>query len=524
MSLSLQPNTLLGGGRYRIVRFISSGGFGCTYEAEHVALKKRMAIKEFFVKDFCNRDATNSHISVGTEAKRGLVDKLRLKFLDEARAIAELDHSGIVRVTDVFEERGTAYYVMDYINGCSLGDIVKQEGALPEARAVGYIREVCAALAYVHAHNRLHLDLKPANIMVDGNDRPIIIDFGASKQYDEVEGENTSSLLGKTPGYAPVEQMSGRVAKFLPATDIYALGATLYKLLTGVTPPDAALLSSGEEDLAPLPESVSPATRRAIFEAMKIRKKDRPQSVADFVRLLDGEAVADDDDDTVLAEEEKKPEPQPKPSKPEPSKPQPEPSKPEPKPSKPQPAAPKPHVNPEPQPKKPINRNVLIGVGVAVAAILLIFLISKVAGGSGQGQSFAAEDSVASDSVASETETLTTFDGDSIVNDVGTAFAYSGTVNAAGMPQGEGTGVYPQGTYTGHYENGMREGQGTFKTDDGSQQFVGTFKSDQYDEGRITFSDGAYFEGKFKNGDVYNGKWYKADGTFDFATVNGKDQ
>lgn len=284
--MNLPVDTLLQGGKYRIVRFINSGGFGCTYEAEHVMLEKRVAIKEFFVKDFCNRDETTAHVTVGTVSKKGLVEKLRRKFVEEAKALCRLQHPGIVRVTDVFEENGTAYFVMDYIDGRSLSEVVKQEGPLSEARALRYIRQAAEALQYVHGHNRLHLDIKPGNIMIDDNDQAVLIDFGASKQYDEQDGENVSTLLGKTPGYAPLEQMGNDVVKFLPATDIYALGATFYKLLTGITPLSAHLLASGEV-LKPLPAAVSASTGRAIASAMELNKNRRPQTMREFLALLD---------------------------------------------------------------------------------------------------------------------------------------------------------------------------------------------------------------------------------------------
>lgn len=282
----LSDGTLLQGGRYKIVRFISSGGFGCTYEAEHVLLHKKVAIKEFFVKDFCNRDETTSQISVGTTSKTALVAKLKDKFIVEAQSLCVLEHPNIVHVFDVFEENGTAYYVMDYINGLSLNDIVKKEGPLNEEKALGYIKQIADALGFVHSQNRLHLDIKPGNIMVDENDKAVLIDFGASKQYDEVGGENTSTLVGKTPGYAPLEQMGNDVVKFLPSTDIYALGATLYKLLTGITPPSATLLASGET-LDAMPLSVSADTRNAVLQSMQINKKKRPQSMDEFQKLLD---------------------------------------------------------------------------------------------------------------------------------------------------------------------------------------------------------------------------------------------
>ena len=311
--MHLPNNTLLQGGKYKIVRFISSGGLGCTYEAEHILLKKRVAIKEFFVKDFCNRDETTSQISVGTTSKTALVSKLKSKFIAEAQSLCSLEHPNIVHVFDVFEENGTAYYVMDYIDGLSLNDMVKKDGPMSEQKAVGYIMQVADALKYVHSQNRLHLDIKPGNIMVDENDKAVLIDFGASKQYDEEGGENTSTLLGKTPGYAPLEQMGNDVVKFLPSTDIYALGATLYKLLTGNTPPSASLLASGET-LDAMPSFISEGTRNAIIQSMQTNKMKRPQSIGEFEKLLSGDIdettqidSKDADERTFFEEEPAKP-------------------------------------------------------------------------------------------------------------------------------------------------------------------------------------------------------------------------
>lgn len=298
--MHLSANTLLQGGKYRIVRFISSGGFGCTYEAYHVMLRKRIAIKEFFVKDFCGRDEHTSCVTIETTNKRELVGKLKQKFIDEARSISELEHPGIIRVTDVFEENATAYYAMDYIDGFSLKELVDREGALPESKALEYIRQVADALKYVHAHNRLHLDIKPGNVMIDGSGHAVLIDFGTSKQYDEVNGENTSTLLGHTPGYAPPEQIGNDLVKFTPAADIYALGATLYKLLSGVTPISSNLLISGEK-LEPLSGSVSGSTRDAVEKSMKVNRYDRPESVDAFLSLLDARSV-DDDEGTVYGD------------------------------------------------------------------------------------------------------------------------------------------------------------------------------------------------------------------------------
>ncbi len=288
-SSHLNPGRILQDGRYKLVRFISSGGFGCTYEAIYTKFDSRVVVKEFFIADFCNRDGRTGNVSLGTQSKAELVGKLKKKFIDEAKTVFNMHHQHIVRVIDVFEENGTAYYVMDFIDGQSLNDMVKTHGPLPEQKALKYIREIADALRYVHSFNRLHLDVKPGNIMVDKKDNSVLIDFGASKHYDEESGEGTSTFLGiNTRGYAPVEQQNGSLSTFSPATDIYALGATLYKLLTGITPPDAVSLLSKERKLQPLPETVSETTRAAINAAMQLTRSDRPQSIDEFLAILDG--------------------------------------------------------------------------------------------------------------------------------------------------------------------------------------------------------------------------------------------
>lgn len=307
--MHLQNNTLLQGSKYKIERFIASGGFGCTYEAHHTLLDERVALKEFFVSDFCNRDERTGQVTVGTQSKVALYGKLKKKFMDEARALYKMKHAGIVRVTDVFEENGTAYYAMEYIDGQSLSDVVKKRGKLPEAEAVVYIRQVAEALKYVHSLNRLHLDIKPGNIMLGKDGKAVLIDFGASKHYDDETGENTSTLLGiNTKGYAPVEQVNQSFKSFSPATDIYALGATLYKLLTGITPPPSILLHSEEATLAPLPSTVSPSTRKAVESAMQLLRKNRPQTIDAWMQMLSSAASnvndrhSGHDEQTVMAE------------------------------------------------------------------------------------------------------------------------------------------------------------------------------------------------------------------------------
>lgn len=160
------------GGKYRIVRFIGSGAFGCTYVAEHLSLGMHVAVKELFVREYCNRDGKTGRVTLGTEGNKARVERIRRKFVEEAMALSQMSHKGIVRVIDEFEERGTAYYVMDYIEGSSLRQILNKVGRLSEGRALRYIRQVCDALDYVHSRDRLHLDIKPENIMIDAEPEP----------------------------------------------------------------------------------------------------------------------------------------------------------------------------------------------------------------------------------------------------------------------------------------------------------------------------------------------------------------
>lgn len=288
-------------GKYKIVRHISSGGFGNTYEGLHGMMETRVAIKEFFPKSLCIREEHSSRVLFATGSNSQVLEKLRRKFKEEAMTLREMDHPNIVRVIDIFEENGTAYYAMEYIDGRSLGEITKFYGHLSEKDAVGYILQVADALRYVHSKNRLHLDIKPGNIMVDKNGKAILIDFGASKHYDAESGDNTSTLLGlNTKGYAPIEQLNQSFTSFSPATDIYSLGATFYKLVTGITPPDASLLSGEEEILPPIPNSISLCTRTAISRAMAIKRKDRPQNIDQFLSILDSSNEELGDEETIL--------------------------------------------------------------------------------------------------------------------------------------------------------------------------------------------------------------------------------
>ena len=307
--MNLKAGSQLQGGRYIIDKVLGQGGFGITYLCEQTALLRKVAVKEFFMREYCERDSETATISLGSSGSREMVDRFRRKFVKEARAIAAFgfDNKHIVRIIDVFEENGTAYYVMEYVGGGSLNDKVK-EGALTEAVALRYIKQVAAALDFVHSKRMMHLDIKPANILLNENDEAVLIDFGLAKQYDDAGSQTSTTPVGISHGYAPLEQYKrGGVGTFSPATDIYSLGATLYKLLTGNTPPEAGDVN--DDGLPALPPTISPAVRNAVETAMQPRRKDRPQSISEFLSLLECHSElseeslpSDDDAATVIAD------------------------------------------------------------------------------------------------------------------------------------------------------------------------------------------------------------------------------
>lgn len=282
--MQLSPNTELQSDKYRIIRVLGQGGFGITYLAQNTLLERTVAIKEFFPKELCGRDNT-SHLTLGTQNNTETVARLRARFLREARNIARLDHPGIVHIHDVFEENNTAYYVMDYIDGENLNEMVKRDGPMPEETAIGYITRVGEALAYIHLRQMTHFDVKPANIMVRRSDnQPVLIDFGLSKQYD-ASGDATSTLMqAVSHGYSPMEMyIPGRVKEFSPETDVYSLAATLYYLLTAQTPPYA---SDIQENGLTLPVSISAPIATAITNVLTVKRAERPHDTNQLVIWL----------------------------------------------------------------------------------------------------------------------------------------------------------------------------------------------------------------------------------------------
>lgn len=315
--MRLNDGSTLQGRKYQVIKVLGQGGFGITYLAENTMLEKRVALKEFFPKELCGRDNT-SHLTLGTQNNAETVERLRERFLKEAKNIAKLDHPSIVKIHDVFEENSTAYYVMDHIEGVSLSDMVKRGGPLPEDKAVEYITKIGGALEYMHSRQMTHFDVKPANIMVrQSDDTPLLIDFGLSKQYD-TKGDATSTLMqGVSHGFSPIELYNfGSIATFSPQTDVYALAATLYYLLTGNVPPSASEVA---ENGLSFPATVSPGIKDAIEKAMAFSRSNRTASVKQFIDSINN--ADSEDEETVLIGSDTIPTP-PAPQKSEAAKPE----------------------------------------------------------------------------------------------------------------------------------------------------------------------------------------------------------
>ena len=323
-------------GKYRIDRYLASGGFGNTYAAYNVFLEEEVAVKEFYIRGVTHREGDSVSVSVSNEENIGQFIDQKAKFMKEARRLRRLKNDHIVRVHDLFEENGTAYYIMDFVNGESLSSRLKRTGQpIPEKESLNILNQVLDALAVVHQQGIFHLDIKPANIMVDHDGNALLIDFGASKQMDQKGGATASTGLCYTPGYAPIEQMAQNYNQFGPWTDIYSLGASLYYMLTLHPLPSPADLLENEM-LLQMDASVSPRTQQLVRRMMAPVRTQRPQSVAEVRRIM-AEKVVDDPTQMVtkpeppsemtrtIAQPKSQPQSKPVPPKSVPPKPQPAP-------------------------------------------------------------------------------------------------------------------------------------------------------------------------------------------------------
>ena len=292
-------------GRYRVGCCIGEGGFGITYAGWDETLDMKVAVKEYYPAGSVNRYNTQSLSVEATGAESGaFFERGKKRFLDEARTLAKFAYSpNIVGVRDCFFENNTAYIVMEFLEGESLSQYLREHGPMPFAQALALLDPVMAALEGIHAKGLIHRDISPSNLMLLDGGGVKLLDFGTARDASPV-GERSLSVVLK-PGYAPEEQYTTRGAQG-PWSDVYAMSATLYRMITGQTPENA--LNRMPSDPLPAPSAlgadIAPAQERALLHGMAIHASSRIQSMAELrAALRDGEAApmsAPEDDERTL--------------------------------------------------------------------------------------------------------------------------------------------------------------------------------------------------------------------------------
>lgn len=296
---------------YQIEKVLGQGAFGITYLVNTIVSMQgqlgtirtgvKVALKEFFMHKEMKREG-GELIEISPDSK---VKAYAEKFRKEAQKLASLTHPNIVRVLEVFEANNTIYYSMEYLPGGSLNDYVNKRDGLPEREAIKCIRQIGSALLYLHTNKMLHLDVKPSNIMRSDTTGALkLIDFGLAKRYvDNGDPESSASLGSGTTGYAPLEQAdASNEMEFSPSIDVYALGATYYKLLTAHVPDSAVdVLNSGLSTMPLVKKNVSQKSIDAIKAAMEPLKAKRLPNVQEFLDMLPRV-----DDDTIFYEKKER--------------------------------------------------------------------------------------------------------------------------------------------------------------------------------------------------------------------------
>ena len=502
---------------YKITSVLGQGSFGITYRAK-VEMRGALgtldsnmyvAIKEFFMKEVNGRD--NTSVTSGSTSRDGLFEYYREKFEREARNLSTLQHKNIVRVLESFQANGTVYYAMEYISGQSLDSVIIKapHHCLDAATALGYTQQLGSALSFMHSKGMLHLDVKPANAMVKDDGTVVLIDFGLSKQYAaNGEPESSTKVGAGTPGYAPLEQASYREGKGFPTMmDVYALGGTLYKMLTGQRPPEASeILNDGFPIGEMKQHGVPPQVAACVRKAMAPLKKDRYKTIDQLLSALaqcslHGGSYDELNEATTIAEVDVigvvKPQVTPKPQ--------------------PQ-VTPKPKVVPVPsspideEEKKSNKSKMVIGAVVAVAAIIAFNAVPR--GGK----------TIGGKTVPDTIETVETHEINDTVSVVcadGTKGWWMGTVNDNDEPAGKGVFYYRdddkdgRSKYQGSMFHGKREdsSKATLTYRNGNC-YEGTFLNDMFKEGTLWMpNDGLAYVGTFyKKNDFDTGTLYRMTG------------
>lgn len=271
----LREGTILQQNRYRITHLLGRGGMGAVYAAWHLSLEIPVAIKE---------------LTAQADLDPEMLAQLRAQFKREAMTLARLNHNNLVRVIDSFEEGGSAYLVMEMVEGESLADRIGRDGALAVPLVLRWAHQLLDALAYCHGQNVLHRDIKPTNIIIRPDEQAVLVDFGLVKLWDPRDPRTMTVVRGMgTPEYAPPEQYEAESGSTDVRSDIYGLGATLYHALVGQAPPTATKRIVNPAALIPLRAlnpTIDPVIEAALMRALELRPIDRFQSAREMAGAL----------------------------------------------------------------------------------------------------------------------------------------------------------------------------------------------------------------------------------------------
>jgi serine/threonine protein kinase len=279
---ALPANTPLGNGEFRVLNEIARGGFGITYLAFDLQTKKYVALKECFPDGLVIRDGLNVTANHGKQLE---FENVLEHFNREAEILGKLEHSSATTIIAQISENNTAYIVMDYAKGETLEQRISRGKRLSSNEAIALLEPILELLAEVHDLGVLHRDIKPANIILTSK-RPELIDFGSVIEYNIGSRKNVTTRL-LTPAYAPLEQY-GQVVTLTPATDLYALGATFYEAITGVTPPDAISRLNGVKlkPIEQLEPNIKPNLASIINRTLEMKLEDRFLSARHILQTL----------------------------------------------------------------------------------------------------------------------------------------------------------------------------------------------------------------------------------------------